>query len=139
MRFYCYFCQRCDIYEENTYHIMKQVVKLTESDIHNIVRHVVNEALNEHGIGLVGMHQAAADNLKNRHRLGQRFRRQPNGRIQNNKEYYALLRMGEYSFFEDFVVIRDNSKFVSCHVGKIKTHWNTFVTQIFYGHVSYIS
>lgn len=47
LRFYCYFCQRCDIYEENTYHIMKQVVKLTESDIHNIVRQVVNEALNE--------------------------------------------------------------------------------------------
>lgn len=62
-----------------------------------------------------------------------------NQRIQNNKEYYALLRMGEYSFFDDFVVIRDNSKFVSCHVGKIKTHWNTFVSPIFDGHVSYVS
>lgn len=62
-----------------------------------------------------------------------------NQRIQNNREYYALLRMGEYSFFEDFVVIRDNSKFVSCHVGKIKTNWNTLVTPIFDGHVSYIS
>ena len=62
-----------------------------------------------------------------------------NQRIQNNKEFYALLRMGDYSFFEDFVVIRDNSKFVSCHVGKIKTNWNTLVTPIFDGHVSYIS
>lgn len=47
MRFYWYFCQRCDIYEENTYHIMRQVIKLTESDINNIVRQVINEALNE--------------------------------------------------------------------------------------------
>ena len=62
-----------------------------------------------------------------------------NQRIQNNKEYYALLRMGDYSFFDNFVVIRDNSKFVSCHVGKIKTDWNTLVTPIFDGHVSYIS
>ena len=62
-----------------------------------------------------------------------------NQRIQNNKEYYALLRMGEYSFFDNFVVIRDNSKFVSCHVGKVKTHWNDSVTPIFDGHVSYIS
>ena len=67
---------------------MIQVIKLTESDIHSIVRQVINEALNEHGMGLVGMHQAAADNLKNRHRLGQRFRRQSNGRIQNNKERF---------------------------------------------------
>ncbi len=62
-----------------------------------------------------------------------------NQRIQNNEEYYALLRMGEYSFFEDFVVIRDNSKFVSCHISKIKTNWNTLVTPIFDSHVSYIS
>lgn len=62
-----------------------------------------------------------------------------NQRIQNNEEYYALLRMGEYSFFEDFVVIRDNSKFVSCHISKIKTNWNTLVTPFFDSHVSYIS
>ena len=64
---------------------MKQLIRLKESDLHNIVRRVIEEALDEHDIGLVGRHQAAADNLKNRHRLGQRFRRLPNGRIQNNK------------------------------------------------------
>ena len=67
---------------------MKQVIRLTESDIHGIVKQIINETLNEHGIGLVGMHQAAADNLKNRHRLGQRHRRLPKGKIQNNKERF---------------------------------------------------
>ena len=62
-----------------------------------------------------------------------------NKRIQNNKEFYALLRMGEYSFFDNYVVIRDNSKFVSCVVTKIKTHWGTDAIPIFDGHVSYIS
>lgn len=62
-----------------------------------------------------------------------------NKRIQNNKEYYALLRIGNYSFANNFVVIRDNSKFVSCVVTKIKTGWGEWKTPIFDGHVSYIS
>lgn len=67
---------------------MKQVIRLTESQLHKIVKQVINETLNEHGIGLVGIYQAAADNLKNRYRLGQRHRRLPNGIIQNNKERF---------------------------------------------------
>lgn len=67
---------------------MRQIIRLTETDLHNIIRQVINEALDEHGMGLVGRHQAAADNLKNRYRLGQRIRRQPNGRVQNNKDRF---------------------------------------------------
>ena len=62
-----------------------------------------------------------------------------NKRIQNNKEYYALLRMGMYSFADYFVVIRDNTKFLSSVVGKIKTAWGKETSPIFDGHVSYIS
>lgn len=62
-----------------------------------------------------------------------------NKRIQNNKEFYALLRMGKYSFFDNHVVIRDNSKFVSCVISKVKTHWGTDEIPIFDGHVSYIT
>ncbi|MDY4788172.1 MAG: N-6 DNA methylase [Bacilli bacterium] len=62
-----------------------------------------------------------------------------NRRIQNNSEYYALLRMGNYSFLDFYVAIRDNSKFVSCIVGNIKSHWGEELKPIFDGHVSYIS
>jgi hypothetical protein len=31
---------------------MKQIIRLTESDLHNIVRRVIEEALDEHGVGI---------------------------------------------------------------------------------------
>ena len=71
---------------------MKQIIRLTENDMHNIVEQVIKKALDEHSIGLVGRHQAAADNLKNRYRLGQRFRKQPNGRKQNNKVRFDIAK-----------------------------------------------
>ena len=75
----------------------------------------------------------------NSHALELSNRSSFNKRIQNNKEFYALLRMGVYTFSDYFVAIRDNSKFLSCVISKIKTHWGSEITPIFDGHVSYIS
>ena len=66
---------------------MKQVIRLTESDIHRIVKQVIAEAVEE-DMHRVGMHQGAADNVRNRYRLGQRIKIRPNGTIQNNKKRY---------------------------------------------------
>jgi hypothetical protein len=62
-----------------------------------------------------------------------------NKRIQNNTEFWALTRTGKYCFFNDFVCIRDNTKFVSAHVGAIMTDWEDLKTPFFDGHVSFIS
>lgn len=66
---------------------MKQIIRLTESDIHRIVKQVITETVEE-DMHRVGMHQGAADNVRNRHRLGQRFIKRPNGTLQNNKKRY---------------------------------------------------
>lgn len=39
------------------------------------------------------------------------------------KEFYALARVGDYSFGEYFVAFRDNTKWQACVVHKIKTSW----------------
>lgn len=61
-----------------------------------------------------------------------------NSRIQN-KPYWGLLRIGEYTFKERFVCIRDNTSLSPKIITKIKTHWNEMKTPIFDGHISYIS
>lgn len=39
------------------------------------------------------------------------------------KEFYALARVGEYSFGEHFVAFRDNTKWQACVVSSINTSW----------------
>lgn len=58
---------------------MKQIVRLTENDIHRIVKQIITETLDEHGMGLVGAYQAAQNNLKSRMRQGQ-----PNKLVRRN-------------------------------------------------------
>ena len=66
---------------------MKQIIRLTESDLHNIVKRVIKEAIDEHGMGLVGAYQAAQNNLNNRMKIGKRNKLvRPNGRVESNKE-----------------------------------------------------
>jgi len=41
----------------------------------------------------------------------------------NRNEFYALARVGDYSFADNYVVFRDNTKWVSAVVSKIDTPW----------------
>ena len=50
---------------------MKELLRLTENDLHRIILNVINEAIYEHEMGLVGAYQAAQNNLTSRMRQGQ--------------------------------------------------------------------
>ncbi|MHB8232812.1 MAG: Eco57I restriction-modification methylase domain-containing protein [bacterium] len=62
-----------------------------------------------------------------------------NTRIQNFNDFYGIIRIGNYSYANYFVAIRDNTKMAACVVSKIKTHWGENKIPLFDGHVSYIS
>lgn len=65
---------------------MEQIFRLTESDLHRIVKQVGTEALDEHGMGLVSAYQAAQNNLKSRMRQGQPNKLvRRNGKVEFNK------------------------------------------------------
>ena len=77
---------------------MKKIIRLTETDLRNIIRQVINEALDEHGMGLVGAYQAAQTNLELRMKGGQKDRLvRPNGRVESNTDRIqkAKLRIKE--------------------------------------------
>ncbi|MEM2175163.1 MAG: hypothetical protein QXI58_06045 [Candidatus Micrarchaeia archaeon] len=61
-----------------------------------------------------------------------------NKRIQHVKEFYGVIRVGEYSYSNFFVAMRDNTKLTACIVEKIKTHWGEYKNPIFDNHVSYV-
>lgn len=61
-----------------------------------------------------------------------------NNRIQNRKEFYAVIRVGEYTYGEHFVALRDNTKLNACYVGIINTDWGIKRQPIFDGHISYV-
>ena len=65
---------------------MKHIVKLTESDLHRIVKQAISEAIDEHDMALVGTYQAAQNNLKSRMRQGQPNKLvRRNGKVEFNK------------------------------------------------------
>jgi len=64
---------------------------------------------------------------------------QYNKRIQNTNEFYGVIRVGEYTYSDIFVAMRDNTKLSPCMVSKIKTHWGEYKNPIFDNHVSYVS
>lgn len=57
----------------------------------------------------------------------------------HNTEFYALARVGEYSFAEHFVAFRDNSKWQSCVVSSILTPWGDLRRPQFQNHAVTIS
>lgn len=57
----------------------------------------------------------------------------------NNTEYYALARVGEYSFAEHYVAFRDNSKWLSCVVSSVLTPWGELKRPQFQNHAVTIS
>jgi hypothetical protein len=62
-----------------------------------------------------------------------------NKRIQNNKEFYSLIRVGEYTYSNTYLLMRDNTKAVFQVLNKIKTDWGDEKIPIFDNHISYLS
>jgi hypothetical protein len=62
-----------------------------------------------------------------------------NKRMQNTNEFYGIIRAGEYTYSDIFVVMRDNTKLSPCIAGKIKTHWGEYKNPIFNNHISYVA
>ncbi len=50
------------------------------------------------------------------------------------KEFYALARVGDYSFGDCFVAFRDNTKWQACVVSSIKTAWGELKRPCFQNH-----
>ena len=57
----------------------------------------------------------------------------------HNTEFYALARVGEYSFAEHYVAFRDNSKWQSCVVSSVLTPWGELKRPQFQNHAVTIS
>lgn len=57
----------------------------------------------------------------------------------DNIPYYSLARVGAYTFAENYVAFRDNSKWGACVVTKIKTPWGEEKRPIFQNHAVTIS
>lgn len=57
----------------------------------------------------------------------------------HNTEFYALARVGEYSFADYYVAFRDNSKWQSCVVSSVETPWGEKKRPQFQNHAVTIS
>lgn len=57
----------------------------------------------------------------------------------HNKEFYALTRVGEYTFGNYFVVFRKDTKWCSAVIGSVETAWGEIKTPRFQSHAVYIS
>lgn len=56
-----------------------------------------------------------------------------------NIPYYSLARVGAYTFAENYVAFRDNSKWGACVVANVKTPWGEWKRPIFQNHAVTIS
>ncbi|WIM40912.1 hypothetical protein PO903_08560 [Paenibacillus sp. PK4536] len=57
----------------------------------------------------------------------------------NNIPYYSLARVGAYTFAENYVAFRDNSKWGACVITQVKTPWDEWKRPIFQNHAVTIS
>jgi hypothetical protein len=57
----------------------------------------------------------------------------------NSKEFYSLARVGEYSFAENYVAFRDNSKWQACVISDVLTPWGEYKRPLFQNHAVTIS
>ncbi|RHZ37688.1 Eco57I restriction-modification methylase domain-containing protein [endosymbiont GvMRE of Glomus versiforme] len=60
-------------------------------------------------------------------------------RVQNVSENYGLLRVGKYTYAENYVCCRDNTKWIASYFRKIKTPWQEEKMPLFDSHIKYIS
>lgn len=56
-----------------------------------------------------------------------------------NREFYALARVGDYSMGDVFVAFRDNSKWGACVIGFVPTPWGRIARPCFQNHAVSIS
>jgi hypothetical protein len=52
----------------------------------------------------------------------------------NNAEFYALARVGEYSYAENYVVFRDNTKWAAAVITNVDTKWGGKKRPLFQNH-----
>lgn len=62
-----------------------------------------------------------------------------NDRIQKNDFNVGIFRVGEYTYSDNFLITRDNTKSVFATVSKLETHWNEMKMPIFDGHINYVT
>jgi len=60
-------------------------------------------------------------------------------RIQNVSQDFGLLRIGKYTFHENFVCCRNNTKWIASYANRILSPWNEKKLPLFESHISYIS
>lgn len=75
------------------------------------------------------------DEIKKDIRGGSKY----NERVQKPKTNIGITRVGEYSFFDQCVAFRDNTKFFGSIVKKIKCPWGEYKTPVLDGHISFLS
>ena len=51
-----------------------------------------------------------------------------------NAEFYALARVGEYSYAENYVVFRDNTKWAAAVISEVETEWGGRKRPLFQNH-----
>lgn len=78
-----------------------KTIRITESDLQNIVRRVICETIEESGY-LQGAHKATLDNLNRKKDMGQLFTIRPNGKRIDNKERLIPLDKHNESMNKDF-------------------------------------
>lgn len=59
--------------------------------------------------------------------------------IARGKEFYSLSKIGKYTFAENLVTFRDNSKMAAAVVKPVETHWGEEIIPICAKHAPYIS
>lgn len=59
--------------------------------------------------------------------------------MHRGNEFYSLSKIGPYTFADNIVAVRDNSRFCSCVIEKQKTPWNEFKNTICVKHTIIIS
>lgn len=53
---------------------------------------------------------------------------------QNNADFYALARVGEYSYAQNYVVFRDNTKWAAAVISEVDTSWGGKKRPLFQNH-----
>lgn len=111
---------------------MTNKILLTESDLHRIVKQVIRETVDEHGMGMIGAYQATADNLRNRYRLGQKERKLSNGQIQNNKSRFisATQNIKQEIMKEFYNTFGENGVTLSCSCWYFKSYVYEFEVHV---------
>ena len=62
-----------------------------------------------------------------------------NDRIQKNDVKTGIIRVGNYTYSNNYLVTRDNTKSVFATLSYVKTHWDEYKIPLFDTHINYVS